>query len=63
MIYYAVEAMKQVFSNPDFNEHAIYFYTFDEVLHQYDFSGLETKRVIMDPTISKSNEFNETNFL
>lgn len=29
----------------------IYFYTFDEALHQYDFAGDEAERTILDPSL------------
>ena len=39
MMYYAVAAMKEVLSRPYLDETVIYFYTYDEVLQEYDFSG------------------------
>lgn len=33
MIFYCVNAIKEVLSNPDFDDHLIFFYTFDEHVH------------------------------
>lgn len=54
MISYMVAALKEVFNNEEMNETQIYFYTFDETVHQYDFSGAEVERTILDPTLKEN---------
>lgn len=39
MLSYVVTVMKTVFAREDLNESLIYFYTFDDTLHSYNFSG------------------------
>ncbi len=52
MLYYFVAAMKETLSQETMDETLIYFYTYDDTIHEYDFSGDDTKCVIMDPSIS-----------
>ena len=63
MIYYAVAAMKEVLSRPELDETVIYFYTYDEVLQEYDFSGEEIKCTIIDKTIEQPFSGIQTNLL
>lgn len=51
MIYYAVAAIKEVLSRPEFDETEIYFFTYDELLQEYDFGGEEVRCTIIDQTI------------
>lgn len=44
--------MKEVLSREDLNETQIYFFTYDEFVHEYDFSGSEVKCTVFDPSIS-----------
>lgn len=54
MLYYFVAAVKEVLAKEEFNETQIYFFTYDDVLHEYDFTGEEVKCTIFDPTINNS---------
>jgi hypothetical protein len=51
MLEYVASVMKDVLSREDMNDTLIYFYTFDESLHQYDFAGDEAERTILDPSL------------
>ena len=53
MIYYAVAAIKEVLSRPDLDDTVICFYTYDEVLQEYDFSGEEIKCTVIDQSIDQ----------
>ena len=63
MMYYAVAAMKEVLSRPELDETVIYFYTYDEVLQEYDFSGEEIKCTIIDKSIEQPFSGIQTNLL
>ena len=39
MLSYLVSVMKDVLSREDLDDTLIYFYTFDDTLHEYSFSG------------------------
>lgn len=54
MLGYLVAVLKEVFAREEMNETQIYFYTYDEVIHEYDFSGQEVERTILDPTIKNA---------
>jgi hypothetical protein len=62
MLSYMVTVLKEVFSREEMNETQIYFYTYDEAIHEYDFSGEEVERTILDPTIKQYSRSND-NFL
>ena len=62
MLYYFVAAMKEVLSRPELDETYIYFYTYDQIIQEYDFTGEEIKCTIMDKTIAKCNNI-EPHFL
>lgn len=51
MIYYAVAAMKEVLARPEMDDLCIYFFTYDELIQEYDFSGSDIKCTINDQTI------------
>lgn len=51
MLEYMVTVMKDVLSREDMNDTLIYFYTYDDTLHQYDFGGDEAERTILDPSL------------
>ena len=55
MLYYAVAAIKEVLARPDLDDLLIYFYTYDDLVHQYDFSGEEVKCTIVDQSIDSMN--------
>lgn len=55
MLYYTVAAMKEVLSRPDLDDLLIYFYTYDDLVHYYDFSGEEVKCTVVDQTIDVMN--------
>lgn len=51
MLYYAVAAMKEVLARPEFDDLCIYFFTYDELVQEYDFSGADIRCTINDQTI------------
>lgn len=51
MLYYAVAAMKEVLARPELDDLCVYFYTYDEFIQEYDFSGEDIKCTIVDQTI------------
>jgi hypothetical protein len=51
MLNYLVNVLKDLVSREEMSETQIYFYTFDETIHEYDFSGDEVERTILDPTL------------
>lgn len=55
MLYYAVAAIKEVLARTDLDDLLIYFYTYDDLVHQYDFSGEEVKCTIVDQSIDTMN--------
>lgn len=55
MLYYFVAVMKEVLSKQELDELQIYFFTYDEVVHEYDFSGDEVKCTVFDQTIKNSS--------
>lgn len=63
MLFYLVSAAKEVLSREEMNETQIYFFTYDEVVHEYDFSGDEVKCTILDPSIKNSQQVRPDNFL
>ena len=34
----------------------MFFYTYDETVHEYDFTGEQVERTILDPSIKKNND-------
>jgi hypothetical protein len=40
--------MKDVLSREDLDDVVIYFYTYDDTVHEYDFSGEEADRTVID---------------
>lgn len=52
-LFYAVAALKEAMSRPEMDDIWVYFFTFDEILHQYDLSGEEAQCTIYDKTIQK----------
>ena len=63
MLYYFVAVMKDVLSREEFDEHQIYFFTYDDTVHEYDFSGAEVKCTVFDPTIKKNDKAPSDNYL
>lgn len=51
MLSYMVTVMKDVLSREELDDTLIYFYTFDDALHEYDFSGEEAERTILDSSL------------
>lgn len=51
MLSYMISAMKAVLVREDLNDTVIYFYTFDDTVHEYNFSGEEAERTVLDPSI------------
>lgn len=39
MLFYTVAAMKEVLSRPQMDDVQIYFFTYDEIIHEYDLTG------------------------
>ena len=48
MLTYAISVMKEVLSRPELDDTVIYFYTYDDSLHEYDFQGEEPERTVLD---------------
>lgn len=63
MLGYMVTVLKDVLSREDLNETQIFFYTYDETVHEYDFSGEQAERTILDPTIKKNSDKINASFL
>lgn len=53
MLYYGLLALKEVLGREDLNETNIYFFTYDEVVQEYDFSGEEVRCTVIDPSIKE----------
>ena len=51
MLSYMITVIKDVLSREDLNDTVIYFYTFDDTVHEYDFSGDEAERSVLDFTL------------
>ena len=51
MLYYATAVIKEVFSRADLDDLCIYFFTYDELVQEYDFSGEDIKCTINDQSI------------
>jgi hypothetical protein len=51
MLFYAVSAIKEILARPEFDEHVVFLFTFDESLHYYDLEGSEPTRTIVDKNI------------
>jgi hypothetical protein len=63
MLSYMVSAMKAVLAREDLNDTQIYFYTFDDTLHEYTFSGEEAERTVLDPSIKSEGARPADNYL
>lgn len=48
MLTYISTVIKDVLSREDLNDVVIYFYTFDDTVHEYDFAGQEAERTVVD---------------
>ena len=51
MLYYAVTVLKDILAREEYNDTILFFYTYDETVHEYDFSGEEVKCTILDNSI------------
>lgn len=51
MLFYITAAMKEVLARPELDDLCIFFFTYDELVHEYDFSGNEIKCTVVDHTI------------
>lgn len=51
MLFYAVSAIKEILSKPEYDEHIVFLFTYDENLHLYDLEGTEPTRTIVDRNI------------
>lgn len=51
MLNLMVTVMKDILAQEEMDETLIYFYTYDDTLHEYDFSGEEAERTILDPSL------------
>lgn len=58
LFYYAVAAMKEVLSRPQLDDIQIYFFTFDQIIQEYSFDGLEVMCTIYDQTINTEGLIN-----
>ena len=43
-----ISVMKDVLQRQDLDDTLIYFYTYDDTVHEYDFSGDEAERTVID---------------
>lgn len=63
MLGYMVAVLKEVLAREDFNDVQVYFYTYDEAIHEYDFTGQEAERTILDPSIKGNYSRGSENYL
>jgi hypothetical protein len=48
MLSYLVSVLKDVLAREDLDDTLIYFYTYDDTVHEYDFTGDEPERTVVD---------------
>lgn len=63
MLTYLTMVLKTAFQREELNETQIYFYTYDETVHEYDFSGSQVERTILDPSLKNAHAKIQDRFL
>jgi len=53
-----VSVIKDVLAREELDDTQIHFFTYDDTIHEYDFSAGEVERTVFDPSVKNLNPKN-----